>query len=660
MIQKVKKELIIFLIKNFLKKINEIIKISDEINSNINSLLNNFNDVKKEVKEYFIKNEKFFNINSNPYEYNTIFLMNFEFLNLINNKKLKILNSLNEINENYQSYKNYIDYQTQDLSNNLSSYLIKIIPSFNFDDIFWDIKLRLKTYNEHIEKIQKNLFEIINLAGNMDDLVELVTILDSKSKKGVDYIFNQEFFKKNKLNYNSKTIDFNNNRKENDNQNNENSNNDNNNSYNIENNNNENKSNNSKNCTKKFKKELPKRNNINQTLIRSISTGKNLQLNSDNNIKKKLFTSPQNKTTIFQSNSELFNNNKNCIIPKKKTDIRKIFFSHSKDKLLINQNLSKKIDYHDLILDNDYKKRYFTYSIIDLYNKLFSKNPKRSLNSNNLILSDYNLRNVKLKEYAKPITGTNEILIYNPKINSSIKHKIKLEKDIIGYEKFPEGLRHILINEKLFICGGVDSLGNPISISCEFNILNFEFNKIENMNCQRAYHSIEFLECFDCLIVIGGQNNKTCEIYDLFTKKWIRIPDLNFCRANTNIYFDKYSSDIYAIFGMIGSITKTKNNNIDIIEVIELNDINSGWFKVDYYKSNNLNLREDIVQIAPFTRDKLLIYGAKNNRFGNKLYALFLMDKNEIVIADENIRDEIKREENKILKIRKEISKMVK
>ena len=41
---------------------------------------------------------------------------------------------------------------------------------------------------------------------------------------------------------------------------------------------------------------------------------------------------------------------------------------------------------------------------------------------------------------------------------------------------------------------------------------------------------------------------------------------------------------------MIGSITKTKNNNIDIIEVIELIDINSGWFKVDYYKSNNLNL----------------------------------------------------------------------
>ena len=57
---------------------------------------------------------------------------------------------------------------------------------------------------------------------------------------------------------------------------------------------------------------------------------------------------------------------------------------------------------------------------------------------------------------------------------------------------------------------------------------------------------------------------------------------------------------------------------------------------------------------------KLLLLAAKNNGFGNKLYALFLMDKNEIVITNENIRDEIKREENKILKIRKEISKMVK
>ena len=57
---------------------------------------------------------------------------------------------------------------------------------------------------------------------------------------------------------------------------------------------------------------------------------------------------------------------------------------------------------------------------------------------------------------------------------------------------------------------------------------------------------------------------------------------------------------------------------------------------------------------------KLLLLAAKNNGFVNKLYALFLMDKNEIVITNENIRDEIKREENKILKIRKEISKMVK
>ena len=242
--------------------------------------------------------------------------MNFEFLNLINNKKFEILNSLNEINENYKSYNNYIESETQKISNNLSNYLEKIIPSFDFDDIFWDIKLRLKTYNEHIEKIQKNLFEIINLAGNMDDLVELVTILDSKSKKGVDYIFNQSIFKKNKLNNN-----YNNNNENNNNNNNKNEN-------NIDNNNNENKSNNNsnnnKNCIKKFKKELPKRNK-NKTLIRSLSTNKNIHYNSDNHIKKKLFSSPQNKTTIMTSNSEIFNNNKNCIIPKKKQIFEKYF-----------------------------------------------------------------------------------------------------------------------------------------------------------------------------------------------------------------------------------------------------------------------------------------------------------------------------------------------
>ena len=108
------------------------------------------------------------------------------------------------------------------------------------------------------------------------------------------------------------------------------------------------------------------------------------------------------------------------------------------------------------------------------------------------------------------------------------------------------------------------------------------------------------------------------------------------------------------------NITNLKNNNSEIIEVLELNDISSGWIKIDYYKGSNVNLKQTLVTVVPFTRDKLLIYGGKNSRVNKHLYALFLMTKNEIIKADEKILEEIKREEKKIKFVNSTVNKLMK
>jgi hypothetical protein len=128
-------------------------------------------------------------------------------------------------------------------------------------------------------------------------------------------------------------------------------------------------------------------------------------------------------------------------------------------------------------------------------------------------------------------------------------------------------------------------------------------------------------------------------------------------RANINIHFNDFTSEIYALFGMLGNVSKKHINNSEIIEVLELNDISSGWCKVDYYKGSSFDIRNEIVTTLPFTRNKLLIYGGKSVREVGKLFGLFLIDRLEVIKADKEVIEKIKCEQKKIKLLNKTHSK---
>ena len=197
----------------------------------------------------------------------------------------------------------------------------------------------------------------------------------------------------------------------------------------------------------------------------------------------------------------------------------------------------------------------------------------------------------------------------------------------------------------------------PMSICLVYNSATNTIQRIDDMCLPHAYHSMEYLDNYDCFLVIGGENNKGCELFDIFTNKWTRLPDLNVARANLNIYFDSFTSEIYALFGMIGTVSQKHVNNSEAIEVLELNDISSGWCKVDYYKGSSFDLRNEIVTTLPFTRNKLLIYGGKNVRDGGKLFGLFLIDRMEVIKADKDIIEKIKYEQKKIKLLNNTVAK---
>jgi hypothetical protein len=318
---------------------------------------------------------------------------------------------------------------------------------------------------------------------------------------------------------------------------------------------------------------------------------------------------------------------------------------------ILNKPKTPNLKYNNNLIPNQFQKENLyskTISTKNTNNKLSSILPNIKSEMTTLShLKNWTIRNNKLKEYAKPISGTNYISIFNPLNKKITKIPISLNKEIHGYNIFPEGNRHILIDNILYITGGVDSIKNPINIVLSLNIQNFNIKKISNLNYPHSYHSIDYLDKYDCLIVIGGELNCICEIFDIYSEKWIKLPDLKIPRANVNLYFDNFTSDLYSLFGMEGKIEK-KNNFSEVIEVLELKDIKSGWIKVDYYKSSDLNLTLNYITVAPFTKDKLLLYGGNIGRFEKKLFAIFDMIKNECVKIDNKIMDEIKLEEKKI------------
>ena len=609
-------------IKN--KKIKEIDELFKKVNRCIKELEDSTNEVKTTMSNFYKNNNVFFNVAKNNDFDNSVFLLYYElnYLGFIKNKELikrieKLKNDIVKYKESFETHKKQTIQTMQD-------FLGLDEPQTNIDDIYWDVKFRLKTYNEHIEKLKQNIYDIMKQSGNISDLREMVKILDSKNKKGIQYIFNQDYFTKNQNNKNTSS----------------------------------NKDLSSQNSNLKGSKTIEAKKGIKN--YKQFSANKNLMLSGKKNPNDKNEKNHNLYSTTTHSKKNLsINNNLQKSSTKNFSGKNNSFLSFQsiENNKIALKNLGIN-SYKDITLDDKVKKKYFTYSYIDLYNRLFSQQPRKSFDSNARIFVDYNNRNNLLKEYVKPIVGTNEIMVYDSVQDKSIRVKVNLNKETHGYEKFPSGCRHLYIEGKLYICGGVDPVSCPINIALVYQPSNNTITRIDNMINPHSYHSMEYLDNYDCFVVVGGENNIWVELFDIFTQKWSKLPNLNIPRANINIYFDEFTSELYALFGALGNYSEKKNIYSEAIEMLELNDISSGWCKIDYYKGSSFDIRQENLITLPFTLTKLLIYGGKSSRENENLFGIYLIDKMELVKADKDIIEKIKFEQKKIRNINNTYGKL--
>ena len=371
-------------------------------------------------------------------------------------------------------------------------------------------------------------------------------------------------------------------------------------------------------------------NNTNETKIKQrFENILNYQLEdksgNDSSLSLKNTLSYSNKLSSHLSNS----------LQSQKMRLASKFYQPKNSNEKINQNqIYKTLD--EIKLDKPLLQEFFSYETYNTVRSHFKKKKEKKLDE--IISDDYLDKEIDI---AKPISGSNEIQLYDKKTTTLSRKTVKFDKSKHKYTYFLHGCRSVLIKDTLYILGGVDQDKMSTQTAYVYYIKTNELKYMKEMICPHAYHSVKFLDYYKSIIVIGGENSSSCELYDLNTGLWRRLPDLNIPRAVCNLYLDKFNHALYTFFGVVGNFSQKKNFT-DVIEVLELKRLSLGWNKIDYENKAEMDFKSGYNKILPLNREMILIYGATNMRDFVKKAAVYLMPKYEIVKIDNKIFREIK------------------
>ena len=301
---------------------------------------------------------------------------------------------------------------------------------------------------------------------------------------------------------------------------------------------------------------------------------------------------------------------------------------------------------NDICLNNPLIDRYFSYLFLDLYDKNFKIMSKELQSSHADLLIKVN-EDEEENDIGKVIEGTNEIQIYEKKISKMYKIPVKLTKNPFGYTKFPIGCRCLLIGDKLYISGGRDEYNEYPNVLI-FDRRTKNIKRIMDMRVPRAYHTMIYTEVFNSIMVFGGENEPSVEIFDPLTNRWQLLPDLNIPRSNIIYYCDNPRGILYTMFGNEGSILDNKYS--DAIEFLDLKNIKDGWNILDYKNKSEIDLKT-LMNIYPLNSDLILLYGGVVFRGSSRSICIFNIIKSEITKIQPKILEALRIEAKKSKKL---------
>ena len=300
-------------------------------------------------------------------------------------------------------------------------------------------------------------------------------------------------------------------------------------------------------------------------------------------------------------------------------------------------------------LDKASLQDYFAYEALNVVDKNFRIKKKKTSDDLETNFDEDN-------DAAKPIPGRTEILVYDRKSMNMVKKTIKFDKSKHKYLNFLNGSRSILIKDKLYIFGGVDKENTVTKVAWVYYIKENELKSMPDMLNPHAYHGVLFLDYYKSIVVIGGENCSSCELYDMKTGQWRNLPDLKIPRANCILYLDKITHRLFSFFGILGKIAERNNNFSDALECLEFKKLALGWSKVEYNNRAEISFRTGINQILPLNPEMLLVYGGSSMREFIKKAAVFVLPRLEMIKIDNRTFNEIREVSKKSKRLSKILS----
>ena len=335
----------------------------------------------------------------------------------------------------------------------------------------------------------------------------------------------------------------------------------------------------------------------------------------------------ENNTTKKDPDDILFSNRKSSI---------KNARANKMELALLKSKLNNK---DEVTLNNDLLQKYFAYLCLECYEKNFKQDTKELQSSHaDLMIKKNEDEDDSLKDFGKAIENTNMIMFYYRKNRQMIKNFIELTRNPIGYTKFPIGCRSLLIGDKLYITGGEDETQIYKNVLI-YDRVNNKIKRIMDLNDARAYHTMIYCDVFETIMVIGGENCSSVEIFDPVMNRWLHLPYLNSPRANIIFQFDKPRGIIYTFFGNSGLITES--NYSKDIEYLDLKDIKKGWIKLDYENKSGIDFKT-YLNIVEINNDYILIYGGLVSRGCTREVSVLNKEKKLITKCDKKMLELIR------------------
>ena len=325
---------------------------------------------------------------------------------------------------------------------------------------------------------------------------------------------------------------------------------------------------------------------------------------------------------------------------------KKIFKNSKATKSELALLKTKYNNKEEITLNNDILQKYFSFLCLECYEKNFKQDSKELQSSHaDLRIKKNEDEEDSPKDYGKAIENTNIIMFYDRKNRQITKTIVELTRNPFGYTKFPIGCRSLLIGDKLYISGGEDETQIYKNVLIYDRITN-KIKRIIDLNDARAYHTMIYCDVFETLMVIGGENCSSVEIFDPVINRWLNLPNLNSPRANIIFQFDKPRGIMYSFFGNIGLITDS--NYSKDIEYLDLKDIKKGWVKLNYENKSEIDFKT-YLNIVEINNDLILIYGGLASRGCNREISVLNKEKKLITKCDQKMLELI-REETKTSK----------